>query len=183
MSTLTSDKHECSCASCQQACAYRPGFFRRDQIEPLATALNLSVPELVRKHLQVDFFSGKGTDYEDVAMLVPRLKGERGGTQIDEDPRGVCHWLIDGKCQIHTLGKPAECAQLHHGPNGEHLKGDRDAIASTWVGAEEFIEEVTGDSFYRHEGGAFSLFMFSMGYYHPDPNKPDPYADGGDSNG
>lgn len=52
------------------------------------------------------------------------------------------------------------------------------------AGSEDFIEEVTGDSFHphRHEGGAFSR-MFKMGYYNPDPNKSDPYADGVDSDG
>jgi hypothetical protein len=167
---------DCSCKDCQSACAFRPGFFRRDQIEPLAAALNLSVPELVRKHLQVDFYSGEGTDYEDTAMLVPRLKGERGGTQIDQDPRGVCHWLINGRCQIHNLGKPAECAELGHGEDGKRLKGDRDAIAATWKGAGEWIEEVTGDYFVPHEAGILSFFALHTPYY-PNPDMADPYAE------
>lgn len=167
---------ECSCQDCKNACAHRPGFFRREQIEPLANALNLTVPELVQKHLQVDFFSGD--DVEDVCMLVPRLKGERGGTQIDNDPRGVCHWFVDGKCRIHQLGKPAECAELVHGPDGQQVKVDRVAIARTWVGQEEFIEQVTGDFFFPHEPQSMfsSLFMRFEPYY-PNPNKPDPYAE------
>jgi len=168
----------CTCAGCQQACAYRPGFFRREQIEPLAAALGLTVPELVRKHLQIDFWAGPETDHEETMMLVPRLKGQRGGTQIGKDPRGVCHWLIAGRCAIHTLGKPAECVALQHNKDGGYLPVDRGGIAATWREHEEFIEAVAGGIFFPHEADLFSWASFRLGHYVPNPDMPDPYADG-----
>ncbi len=166
---------ECQCTTCKNACMYRPGFFRREQIEPLAVALNLTLKELVQKHLQVDFFSSG--DVEDVMMLVPRLKGERGGTQIDDDPRGVCHWFVNGLCQIHEKGKPANCVELVHDETGKYVDVDREAIAKTWVGHEKFIEEVTDDHFFPNEPSVFANISLMSRHYFPDPNQPDPYAE------
>lgn len=166
----------CTCNDCKSACMYRPGFFRREQIEPLAATLNLTLKELVQKHLQVDFFSVG--ELEDVMMLVPRLKGERGGTQIDMDPRGVCHWFVEGLCQIHDKEKPANCVELVHDETGKYVEVDREAIAKTWVGQEAFIEEVTGDYFSPEIGGFLGNFMLTSRPYYPDPDKPDPYKEG-----
>jgi hypothetical protein len=175
---------ECSCDSCKMACMHRPGFFRREQIEPLAKALNITVKELVHKHLQVDFYSGlyinpegKSVYLDDVMMLVPRLKGHPGASQIDQDPRGVCHWFVKGRCQIHKKGKPAECAGLVHNDKDDYDTIDRAEVVSTWVGHEEFIEEITDDCFVPHNINSMSYLMMGFRPYCPDPDQPDPYAD------
>jgi hypothetical protein len=169
---------ECACQYCKEACSRRPGFFRRHQIEPLAAAHNMSVSEFARKHLQVDFFSSGKSKLYDVCMLVPRLKGYPGGSLIPADPRGVCHWLIQGRCTIHTLGKPAECAELTHVPGSleDYVDMDRDAIAATWVGAQLWIEALLGRQFKAHNCFDFNLWESMSRPHSPDPDMFDAYA-------
>lgn len=119
---------ECDCTGCRSACEYKPGWFTPDQIAPLAKALKLSVKQLFKKHLQVDWW----VDSPNVFVLSPRLKSEEGGTIFDSDPKGACHWYKDGKCMIHALGKPAECQQLGHGNDGRLINPNHGKTADAW---------------------------------------------------
>lgn len=129
----------CQCESCRAACQRRPGFFTADQIEPLAGKLGLSIEEMFRDHLQVDYWSGG--DLEDTYMFVPRYAGMAGGSDVPWWPTGTCHWFVDGKCQIHALGKPAECRGLGH-INGELVTADREAIVRTWVDKQDWVRKL-----------------------------------------
>lgn len=129
--------NDCSCTGCQEACQRRPGFFTADQIEPLAKNLGLSLKELIREHLQFDYWSGG--ELEETHMLVPRYLGQMGGSDVPWWPVGTCHWFVDGKCQIHSLGKPAECRALGH-IDGKNVSADREAIVRTWVDKQDWVD-------------------------------------------
>lgn len=169
---------ECACHHCRAACSRRPGFFRRQQIEPLAVRLNMTVQEFAKAHCQVDFFTSTKHKLIDICMLVPRLKGYPGGSQIPGDPRGVCHWLIKGRCTIHTLGKPAECAELTHVPGSteDYVDMDREAMAATWLGAQPWIEELFGRTYQAHNCFDFDLWLALSRPHYPDPDMFDAYA-------
>jgi hypothetical protein len=126
--------------NCQNACQHRPGFFRADQIAPLAKALNLTVKELFDQHLQVDCWNGE----PDIFLLIPRHQDKPGGSLVPFDPRGTCHWFVNGRCEIHTLGKPAECAELVHAPGGEYAQVDRQAIVDSWRDNQQMVRDLYG---------------------------------------
>jgi hypothetical protein len=145
---------ECDCHHCKAACEHRPGWFLPEQIEPLAKSLGITTAELFKEHLQVDWWVGS----PDIFLLAPRLKGETGGTIYPGDPCGICHWFRDGKCEIHTHGKPAECQQLGH-EGGRVVTGDREKIADAWRGAEH--QQMVRD-LYGLEPEAPDCFPFGM---------------------
>lgn len=125
--------NSCDCRVCQGACEHKPGWFAPDQIAPLADRLGITVEELFKKHLSVDWWCGDSlTDYDDVFVLSPKLAGTDGGDMFPGDPRGVCHWFKDGKCQVHALGKPAECAFTHHTMYKEEHTRRRKEFVKAW---------------------------------------------------
>lgn len=128
---LTVLPDDCSCSKCQSACQHKPGWFTPDQIEPLANALSLTPEELFKQHLSVDWWE-RSSEETDLFVLSPRLKHDSGGEMFPSDPSGECHWFQDGKCVIHGRGKPLECQQLGHAPDGSQVGADYEAIAMTW---------------------------------------------------
>jgi hypothetical protein len=113
--TPTKVLNACTCPTCAGACKHKPGWFMPEEIAPLAESLGLSEKELFDQHLQVDWWEGdEDTDYEDVFVLSPAVVGGNVGDMFDGNPRGVCRWFAQGKCAIHELGKPFECAGYHH---------------------------------------------------------------------
>lgn len=135
----------CQCARCQRACTKRPGWFAPDQIVPLAQAMGLTPQELFKQHLQVDYWvSGQQAGY---FALTPRLEGAEGGTLFPVHPFGTCHWFVEGKCQVHDLGKPHECADMHHRPDGSiEDEGTRDTFSAPWCNpeAQQLIRDLYG---------------------------------------
>jgi hypothetical protein len=135
---------ECSCTACRNACQHKPGWFQPQQIKPLAEAMGLTVEELFKQHLQVDYWNGEEDDPA-TFVLSPRLKDYEGGTMFPANPRGTCHWYEDGKCAIHTLGKPAECQQLGH-EGTTAVRARHEATAQTWKSKrhQQTIRELYG---------------------------------------
>jgi hypothetical protein len=135
----------CSCAKCASYCTHKPGWFHPDQIAPLAKALRLSIAELFRRHLAIDWWAGDDlTGGKDVFVLSPRLEGAAGGDMFPGDPHGACHWFRDGKCQIHTLGKPAECAFAGHDVSEHDSLRNHLAMVAAWAPHQHRIEKMLG---------------------------------------
>lgn len=112
---MNAPANECTCTACVGACENKPGWFKPDQIEPLAKALGLTEQELFDRHLMVDYWAADfDLSEDDVFILSPAIVGGTPGEEFDRDPRGKCAWLKDGRCSIHELGKPFECAAYHH---------------------------------------------------------------------
>jgi hypothetical protein len=147
----------CSCKACQGACETRPGWFTPDQIAPLAEALGVTVQVLFDEHLSVDWWSGD----PDIFVLAPRMSNDSGGGMYPADPRGRCHWLVDGKCSIHDLGKPYECQKAHHSlPPDAHTK-NHEAAANAWRTDEhqKTIKELYGDEPVAEELGLLDYLL------------------------
>jgi hypothetical protein len=136
---------DCDCRHCRQACEYKPGWFGPSQIAPLAAALNLSVVELFNHHLSVDWWAGDVmTGGQDVFVLSPRLVTQKGGDTFPADPNGHCHWHKDGKCAIHTKGKPAECAFAHHDVSHGDYLNHRLSLVREWARHQQMIAALLG---------------------------------------
>jgi hypothetical protein len=135
----------CSCAKCNSYCEHKPGWFHPDQIPPLAKTLHLSEQELFRRHLSVDWWAGDSmTGGKDVFVLSPRLVGQEGGGMFPANPHGACHWFRGGKCQIHTLGKPVECAFARHDlKEGDYLRNHL-AMVTAWMPRQQRIADLLG---------------------------------------
>lgn len=121
---------ECSCESCVSGCRVKPGWFMPGEIEPLAANMGLSVQELFDARLAVDQ-SGE------TLALSPAVVGHKPGTEFDAISLGVCVFLKDGRCEIHALGKPHECAEATHFRGANHLE-----IAAAWVPHQGRIREL-----------------------------------------
>lgn len=116
----------CQCTVCRSACARKPGWFMPGEVEALAVAMGLSIQELFKQHLQVDYWAGP----PDIFVLAPRIMGGEGGSIMGASPYGKCHWFARGKCAVHELGKPHECRIMRH--DVEHVPGSHRAVAVAW---------------------------------------------------
>ena len=92
---------ECSCARCQAACRNKPA-----QIAPLAKRLGISVADLFKTYLAVDWWNADDEIGHDVFVLSPAIVGESTGEMFPGNPMGTCVFFKDG-CTIHDKGKPA----------------------------------------------------------------------------
>ena len=156
----------CDCHKCRAACSHKPGWFLPDQIEPLAEALGLTEKELFDQHLQVDWWAGTDFDDEqdgDVFVLSPAVIGGDAGDMFDRDPTGVCRWFRDGKCAIHDLGKPHECAAYIHSEDDGIASKRHEDVAQAWNRPEhqEKIKQLLGRE--PESGGDWSIFDQMLG--------------------
>jgi len=127
-------ENACMCVNCQSACIQKPGWFRPEQIAPLAERMGLTVKELFDKHLAVDWWVGDSlTGGRDVFILSPAVISGQVGDMFPSDPTGTCVWFKEGKCEVHTLGKPNECAFAHHDRDiEERMRANRNEIVKAW---------------------------------------------------
>ncbi len=123
---------ECSCASCVSGCRVKPGWFMPEEVGPLAANLGISVRELFATRLAVDRAG-------ETLALSPNVAGHAPGTELDAISLGTCVFLKDGRCEIHALGKPHECAAATHFGGANHLE-----IAAAWVPHQGRIRELMG---------------------------------------
>lgn len=133
---------ECQCERCKEACDERPGWFLPGEIQPLAENLGITAQELFDNHLGVDWWEEHESNGEDVFVLAPAIKGTRERREYRSDPHGECKFFVEGKCLIHKLGKPYECAALNH----ESCENNHEKAADAWAGKEhqDFIEQLFG---------------------------------------
>jgi hypothetical protein len=77
------------------------------------------------------------------------------------DPRGACHWLVDGKCSIHEIGKPYECQRAHHSLSEDVHTQNHKFAADAWNTPEhqKKIEELYGDEPEAQEMSIMDWFM------------------------
>ena len=125
----------CECPVCRRACERKPGWFMPGEAEALAERMGLSLEELFRGHLMVDWWAGSGRagdeTPDDIYVLSPAIAGEQPGTVFGFIPLGTCQWLRESKCAVHDLGKPQECRGMHHDPVRQTGPDHRE-IALAW---------------------------------------------------
>jgi Fe-S-cluster containining protein len=142
---VTEDRPEdCTCPDCQSACQSKPGWFLPGEAEGAAALLGVSLAELFRTKLAVDWWeAGDGTD-DDVFVVAPALVGHPAGEEYPGDPRGRCVFYVKGRCQIHAA-KPHECAMAHHDvpPTGE-VRARHRRVAMAWRDRQPQVAELLG---------------------------------------
>ncbi len=149
----------CSCAECQAACRFKPGWFTPGEAERVADYLGVSLSDLFRTRLMVDRW---GRDRV-VFVLSPAVVEVSPGQEFLSTTRGQCVFYQAGRCTIHPV-KPFECrAMLHGRPATYHAE-----TAHAWdtpaaqgqirrlLGREPIAEEVSIlDSLFGRHGSDF----------------------------
>lgn len=120
---------DCKCDKCRQACTIKPGWFKPGEVEQTAAHLGMTVEELFRTKLMVDWW-GQGVEMDhNIYVLSPAMVGETPGDMAPFAPHGTCVFYKNGLCEIHAV-KPYECRVSDHTTpttKSAHLK-----TAQTW---------------------------------------------------
>ena len=133
--------NECKCKKCQEACAYKPGWFAPGEAEKAAAFMEMPFQEFFAKYLMVDYWEGYGDS--DTFVLSPAIPG-RNGQMCSVDPRGRCVFFKKGLCTIHAV-KPMECRDsLPHDTDSMRDDDLHERVADLWKGYQEDINKVLG---------------------------------------
>ncbi len=117
----------CSCERCQSACSNYPGEFRPGEAERVAKFLGLSMRQLFKRYLAVNWWVGS----PDVFMLTPASDTIKAGCEWPGNPeRGKCVFLAAGRCSIHPV-KPYSCAHGNPCDHGKRQKWEDDREFNT----------------------------------------------------
>lgn len=145
-------RESCSCPDCQAACQHKPGWFKPGEAEKVAAYLNLSLEELFKTKLGVDWWEADPM----VFLLAPATTTMEPGHEYPGNPRGQCIFYKDGLCEIHAV-KPFECARMMHddGPthDGQYHREAKDAWDSPE--AQALIRTLLGR---EPESESFTIF-------------------------
>jgi len=149
---------ECSCRECISYCKKRPGWFRPQEILPLAEFLGLIIEETFQKYLIIDYwctddsiyllspvkdfdkllFSKDPSERELISLYLEsnKLLGrdcDRAGSYASFAYAFVhapCIFLRDDKCSIYPV-RPFECEVTWHN-NDDSIRNVRKLIAAEW---------------------------------------------------
>ena len=137
------NKNECDCKRCKSACKQKPGWFKPEQIGPLAKNMGISVRELFDKYLAVDWYGGEVRD-KDIFLLAPALKSRSTEKMYPMDPRGECVFFNKDKCDIYDRGKPFECTEYNHNDSMQQTVERHRKVAFEWEHQGELIKWLLG---------------------------------------
>src|ERR1700761_5886290 len=118
--TVETKIHNCECSKCQAACSFKPGWFKPGEVEKVAQHLNISVEELFKTKLMVDWYENHSVAARTVFLLSPAVVGGDVGSEFPGNPQGRCVFLEDGKCTIYPV-RPFECATYIHSEKHEEV--------------------------------------------------------------
>lgn len=121
---------DCICNRCTDACQTRPGWFRPGEAERVADHLGLTLPQLFRQYLGVDWCLD-WVRHRVTFGLAPRITTAEGGTEYPADPHGTCIFFQEGRCAIHAV-KPYECRQMSHADSRLTTSTRRRRLALLW---------------------------------------------------
>jgi hypothetical protein len=132
------------------------------EAEKIATFLNISVEELFRDYLNVDWWE-RGDD--PIFVLSPGIGGEEPGTEFPFVAKGRCVFLKDGLCSIHAV-KPFECGEAWcaDGPV-DRSESAHKKVADAWDAPEHQAQITTllGRTPKTDDPDGFSLFDMLLG--------------------
>jgi Fe-S-cluster containining protein len=120
----------CTCTGCQSACTRKPGWFAPGEVELVAAARGVSVPELFRAYLAVDWWEGDEPTFV-LSPAIIRHGSVHAGTEIPANPLGRCVFYEGGRCSIHAV-KPRECATYHHDMTREQVAASHRGVFEAW---------------------------------------------------
>jgi len=137
------NRKSCKCASCKGACKNTPGWFMPNEIPELAKTLNLSIKELFKKYLAINWRAEDGP----IFVIAPALKSGSPGEEYSKDPRGICIFLDEQKeiCKIHGH-HPFGCKELLHSDSVEKSQQITKQVAEAWnnKSSQKLIRELLG---------------------------------------
>lgn len=118
---------DCSCHKCSGACSHKPGWFLPKEAEKAAKLLDMTLKAFFDKYLGVDWWESS----KDIFVLAPANTRMTAGNEYPSDPKGVCVFFKEGKCQIHDA-KPHECGAYIHDDTSATVNARHKAIADAW---------------------------------------------------
>ncbi len=142
---------ECSCPDCQGACKNVPGWFLPGEADSLAAAMGIPLQQLFDEKLSVNWWV-EDDECKESFVLSPAIVGSPAGEEFPGNPHGTCIFFRDGRCAVHTLGKPHECAALTH--DGKAIHAD---VARAWLPHQQQITNLLGREPIAEEFTIFDL--------------------------
>lgn len=135
------------------------------EAERAAKAMGLSLEELFEKWLGVDYWAAdKGEDQ--VFLLAPATTEMTPGTEYPFEPRGVCVFFKEGKCELHLRGgpdaKPFECREYLHGESDQTVDERHHAVRDAWRTHKGQVVELLGRKPVQPEPDMFDLMALHM---------------------
>lgn len=147
---MTEQHKSCSCYRCTAPCRMVPGWFTPGEAEMAAEHLGMSLRKFFKRYLMVTFRSRNPK----VFALSPRTLVAKGGEEAPGAFMGVCVFLKDGKCSIHSV-KPYECRAAYHDDTDEIDDVRKDRLIEAWQDHQDQIKELLG----RQHPRAFDFDM------------------------
>lgn len=129
-------KESCQCNKCKAACLRKPGWFLPGEIERVVEYLGISLEDLFKTKLAVDWWVG----FPNIFVLSPAIIGENAGEEFPTNPLGVCLFFKDGLCKIHPV-KPFECQNMIH---SEQSRNMHELVGKAWEPHQNQIEDLLG---------------------------------------
>lgn len=136
----------CRCEECCEGCQGVPGWFAPGQAELVAEHLGITLGELFRDKLVVEYWVGGMDGSEgDIHFLAPANHASIPGEKAPySKPRARCMFLDnDGLCSIHPV-KPRECAISMHDMDRTTYQAWREDNVRAWMPHQDQIEELLG---------------------------------------
>lgn len=131
---------ECQCSACVSACSNKPGWFLPGEAEKVAEYKGISLQDLFKEYLAVDWWD----DFDgDVFLLAPAIVDGDAGTEYPSDPRGACIFLKADRCDIHAV-KPFECRAYLHGESQKENHERHRTVMESWRDKQEQIKVLLG---------------------------------------
>jgi Fe-S-cluster containining protein len=147
----------CSCQVCSRACKFNPGWFLPGEAEKAASLLGLTLKDFFDKYLGVNWWEKEAGYDDDVFVLAPALVTMPPGEEYPADPRGVCIFLKENKCQIHDA-KPHECRSYIHSDTKDDVHNRHKFVADEWLKNQDQIKTLLGRNPSAKAFGGLGLF-------------------------
>jgi Fe-S-cluster containining protein len=134
-----------TCTTCTAACHKKPGWLMPGEAERIARHLGMSLAELFRTKLAIDWWEDHPVTDGDVFVLAPAITTSPAGEEYPGDPRGRCVFLTaEGRCGIHAV-KPHECRAYWCGePTGPAQEARHLDVATAWIEHQPRLVELLG---------------------------------------
>ena len=135
-SEIKGTKQSCFCAECKLGCRHKPGWFLPNEVELVAVYLGVSLKDLFKNKLAVDWWVGE----PDIFLLSPSVASESPGIEFSANPLGKCVFFKEDLCEIHPV-KPCECREMIHSEENNSLHGQ---VADAWRSHQNQIVKLLG---------------------------------------